>query len=534
MKTACSRSLARLIFTLAAIFAFSSVYAQEQNLLSNPGFENGFTTLQGEQPRNVAIGWTPWNASRTGSMPSFQNVQPKYIAASTASANGVVPRIRSGQDAQIYYSFFETHDGGIYQRVSGITPNTELRFSIYAYVWSTTFENPNLSEDPGGVGVRVGIDPNGGTDPFAASVVYSPPLVAYDAYRQLSVIATAASSTVTVFVRSTVSEPVQYTYIYLDDAVLAATTTQPTVPPPTNTPQPTATNTLEPTATDTVAAPTNTSVPTGEPTQPPTVLPTNTPTATATATTVPTNTPENPTPTPENMGQLPTSTPITIVSTPTAVSSVGGQTPITDQFPGRIVHTVSRGDVVSRIAALYGSTTQAVLQANGLSETSVIFIGQTLIVPVRLANAATETPSPTPPVSPTPNPSATANLGIGGAVVTGTTPYIVQPFDTLFSIAVRFNTTTGALIQLNGITNPNLIFIGQRLLVPTSAPASSTVGTSVTATPTPAQPTTYVVQPGDTLFRIASRFNVNIVTLAQRNNITNYNRIFVGQRLVLP
>lgn len=525
MKTVRLPYLFWLLIALVLTFNLSSVFAQEQNLLSNAGFESGFTALQGDQPRNVAIGWTPWNASRTSTMPSFQNVPPKYISASSANANGVVPRIRSGQDAQIYYSFFETHDGGIYQQVGGITAGTELRFSIYAYVWSTTFEDPNLSEDPGDVAVRVGIDPTGGTNPFSASVVYSPPLVAYDAYRQLSVIATAASSTITVFVRSTVGEPVQYSYVYLDDAVLSPTTAQPTVP--------TATNTIAPTNT---AIPTNTTAPTQVPeatsTTPSVVLPTSTPVTIATA--IPTQTPDtsNPTPTPESVNQLPTSTPVTLLSA-TPISSVGGQVPISEQFPGQLVHSVRRGDVISRIAALYGSTTAAILQANGLEETAIIYVGQSIVVPVRIANAATETPSPTPPVSPTPNAQPTINVGTGGAIITGTTPYIVQPFDTLFSIATRFNTTTGALIQLNGITNPNVIFIGQRLLVPT-ATTGGTGGAVVTPPPAPLPPATYLVLPGDTLFRIASRLNVNIVTLAQINNITNYNRIFIGQRLVLP
>ena len=57
-----------------------------------------------------------------------------------------------------------------------------------------------------------------------------------------------------------------------------------------------------------------------------------------------------------------------------------------------------------------------------------------------------------------------------------TTVYIVRPGDTLAGIARRFNTTVYTLMQLNGIRNPNLIYIGQRLRVP--APAGTGTGTA--------------------------------------------------------
>ncbi|MBI1294315.1 LysM peptidoglycan-binding domain-containing protein [bacterium] len=64
-----------------------------------------------------------------------------------------------------------------------------------------------------------------------------------------------------------------------------------------------------------------------------------------------------------------------------------------------------------------------------------------------------------------------------------TTTYVVQRGDTLFSIARRFGTTVAELSRLNGITNPNLIRVGQRLRIPTR-PTTPTP----TPTPTPAAP----------------------------------------------
>ncbi|TMC60770.1 MAG: LysM peptidoglycan-binding domain-containing protein [Chloroflexi bacterium] len=67
--------------------------------------------------------------------------------------------------------------------------------------------------------------------------------------------------------------------------------------------------------------------------------------------------------------------------------------------------------------------------------------------------------------------------------------YIVKPGDTLSTIAAQFNISTIALMQANGITNPNVLAVGQQLIIPPPdltavAPLSTTSSTSV-ATPVP-------------------------------------------------
>lgn len=531
-----------LILMTAIVFSMTSI-AQSGNLLSNPGFEDGFRQVQGSSPREVANAWTPWNAPRTSDMPGFQNVQPTYFAGANASSQGAISRIRSGGNSQVYFSYFATHDAGIYQQISNVTSGTEFRFSIYGYVLSTSLDDLNVSENPGGVALRVGIDPTGGTDPLASSVVYSEAAIFYDAFRQYSVIATAQSTTITVFIRSTVTEPVQYSYVYLDDAVLEIT--------PSSQPASTSTSTRAATAT---TAPTNTVAPantTAAPTN--TVAPTNT--TAPTNTVAPANTSESvdATPTRETSsdGTVPTATQASAIATATQSSSTVATAtqatspvttpvvPISDSFPGRILHTVQRGDTVGNLATLYGSSIEAIIAANGLDESALIFRGQGLIIPVRLL-PMTETPSPTPLVvviTATPAPGS----AVGGQ-------YIVQRGDTLGSIASRFNTTVVTLVQLNGIANPNRIFVGQSIRLPqgnTPAPLPPTqvvAPTQVSAQPTqvilptqvPAQPATYVVQPGDNLFRLALRFGVRLQDLAAANNLSDFNRIFIGQVLVIP
>jgi LysM repeat protein len=108
----------------------------------------------------------------------------------------------------------------------------------------------------------------------------------------------------------------------------------------------------------------------------------------------------------------------------------------------------------------------------------------------------------------------------------GTTTYTVQRGDTLYSIARRYGTTVEAIAAANGIANPSRIRVGQTLTIPggTGSPAPAPSGGG----------TTYVVQRGDNLFRIALRYGVSYVYLAQYNGIADPSRIYVGQVLKIP
>ena len=512
----------RSVFVILVMLVISSVavYAQEENLLENPGFEDGFDSS------GVGNSWVSW-VSNSADAPGFQEA-PEYLAATSASDKLLIPQVRSGSEAQAMFSFFASHDAGIYQEVD-VTEGTELRFSIYAHVFSNNLADVDQSENPGGVTVRVGIDPDGGTDPFSDDIVYTEPFITYDTFVQYSVIATAESDTITVFVRSTVTDPVQNTIVFLDDAVLNVT---PESSQPVETEEPEKTE--EPVETD---EPTDEPVETEETDEPVIEDPTPTREGEPIETDEPVETDE---PTDEPATEEPTDDPETEEpeTEEPATEEPTDEAPISEEFPGQIFYTVRSGYTVSRLAVRYGSTTEAIIQANGLDSSALIFIGQGLIIPVRIV-PATETP--------TLDASVTETEPGSGGDVSGNT-YVVQPGDTLNSIARQFNTTVGALIQLNGIANPNQIFVGQTLILPgtggvnptptptTHAPVATAQPATAVPTAAPTQPVviTYVVQPGDTLYRIALRYGVSLVELAETNNITNYGLIYVGQVLTIP
>ncbi|WP_214695752.1 MULTISPECIES: LysM peptidoglycan-binding domain-containing protein [unclassified Exiguobacterium] len=158
-------------------------------------------------------------------------------------------------------------------------------------------------------------------------------------------------------------------------------------------------------------------------------------------------------------------------------------------------YTVKSGDTLYSIARTYGVTVSALAAANNITNYSLIYVGQVLIIP-----GTTVTPPPTTTVK-----------------------YTVKSGDTLYKIATMYNTTVSKIAAANKITNINLISVGQVLIIP---------GTTVT--PPPTTTVKYTVKSGDTLYKIATMYNTTVAKIAAANNITNINLISVGQVLTIP
>jgi LysM repeat protein len=202
-------------------------------------------------------------------------------------------------------------------------------------------------------------------------------------------------------------------------------------------------------------------------------------------------------------------------------------------------YIVQAGDTLSTIGARFGVPWTTIAAANGLSESSIIRIGQTLRLP-GVTNTA-----------------ATAATTAPAAATTGTPQsktYTVQAGDTLLAIAVRNSVNWRILAAANGLSEDERIVVGQVLTIP-AAGTTTTTGTTTSATPTtttaPATATTtgaatpstatgtagvgrtHTVVAGDTIISIAIKYGVDWQKLLQINGLTANSIIQVGQQIRL-
>ncbi|MBX3013180.1 MAG: LysM peptidoglycan-binding domain-containing protein [Caldilineaceae bacterium] len=135
---------------------------------------------------------------------------------------------------------------------------------------------------------------------------------------------------------------------------------------------------------------------------------------------------------------------------------------------------------------------------------------------------------PAQPSGPKPGPGGSACL------------YIVQPGDILGWVAQRYGVSIYDLMAANGISNANLIYVGQQLNIPGCAAVAPVqpIDPDKPAVVKPVAPApaarTHTVAPGETLSYICNLYGVDVNTLAAANNIANVNFIYVGQQLIIP
>ena len=202
-------------------------------------------------------------------------------------------------------------------------------------------------------------------------------------------------------------------------------------------------------------------------------------------------------------------------------------------------HVVARGDVLTGIAVRYGVSSAAIAEANSISLSTVLRIGQELIIPgappepepepatptpqptVAQPTVAppTATPMPQPTVAPTPTPSVRTHTVVRG--------------DTLGGIAVRYGVSSAALAEANNISLAAVLRIGQDLVIPEPPPADTGDSDAPAATPLPTTRRHTVVS-GDTLTGIAVRYGVASAAIARANNMSATAVLRIGQELVIP
>src|SRR5512143_353832 len=108
----------------------------------------------------------------------------------------------------------------------------------------------------------------------------------------------------------------------------------------------------------------------------------------------------------------------------------------------------------------------------------------------------------------------------------GGTTYVVQPGDSLGYIAASYGTSVQAIMDANGLASPDTIWVGQSLTIPIQSSSTPAAGGGTG--------NVYTVQLGDTLNSIAATLGVDRSALAQANNLTNPDQLWIGQPLLVP
>jgi membrane-bound lytic murein transglycosylase D len=159
-------------------------------------------------------------------------------------------------------------------------------------------------------------------------------------------------------------------------------------------------------------------------------------------------------------------------------------------------HTVQRGESVSLIAQRYGTSVSTLSRANNLSRNYLIRVGQRLRIPVSGSSYVSFTPR---------------TLTKEGEKMI----YSVKRGDNLYVIAKSFNTTVQEIKDQNGLKS-NILRVGQKLVIQSGTPEGAT---------------SYLVQSGDTPYKIARQFGMNLNYLLALNGLSTRSKIYPGQQL---
>ena len=114
--------------------------------------------------------------------------------------------------------------------------------------------------------------------------------------------------------------------------------------------------------------------------------------------------------------------------------------------------------------------------------------------------------------------AAAVALALTLFVATVSVDYTVERGDTLGQIADEYDVELSNLIDVNDISNPDLIYPGQILIIPGEKGKPAVI---------------HVVASGETLSRIAAKYGVSSVELASTNSLNNPDLIFPGQEIVI-
>ncbi|MBC8591018.1 LysM peptidoglycan-binding domain-containing protein [Wansuia hejianensis] len=163
--------------------------------------------------------------------------------------------------------------------------------------------------------------------------------------------------------------------------------------------------------------------------------------------------------------------------------------------PGTFSYTIKQGDTLYNLARRYNTTVEAIMAVNPGIDPNNLQIGQIICIPK----------SSTPP-------------GCDGLY------HVVRPGDTLYNLAMKYNTTVEAIMAANPGIDPNNLQVGQLICIPKGHMPIPCPGGVI-----------YEVKANDSLTSILLRFNISVMDLMEGNPNIDIKNIRPGQKLcILP
>ena len=171
-------------------------------------------------------------------------------------------------------------------------------------------------------------------------------------------------------------------------------------------------------------------------------------------------------------------------------------------------YQIRTGDTLSLIALRTGVDAESLRRLNGFdSLNAALGAGQQLLLPATGDELRPRTPA---------------------------REYEVKPGETLSRIAADHDISLGALLQANRIADPNAVYPGQMLLIPSASEDAAANGQRLQIGPARSGYFYYTVQPGDTMSEIAKNLNTTMLAIQAYNNLPNAETVYNGMELKIP
>lgn len=211
-------SFAALILGMVVVNQSATAQA---NLVLNGDMESGFSAR--DNVTGVPLGW------------AF------YVLSGTPDADrqAFAPYAHSAPTFWAMRDTYSSWVAGGYQSIA-VTPGITYRMGAFAFIWTCNDnqyscigqDGVRWSHKESNMRVRIGIDPNSGTDPNSGEIVWGPWAQPWDGYQGLTVDATATGDYVTIFLQADSGAAMAFNEAYWDDVTLVAITTTPAAPQP--------------------------------------------------------------------------------------------------------------------------------------------------------------------------------------------------------------------------------------------------------------------------------------------------------------